>query len=218
MKLLIYGAGGLARVVYDNVMRNTPNKYEKIYFIDDFSEEKPFYYSETIHFDSIRKIFSGNFVDIEAVVAVGEPVYREKLTGSLEEIGVRLATIIDKTSIISPSAKIEDGCIICEQTIVDANSRVARGALIQPYSAIGHDSKVGRFSVVSSGCVICGDVDIGDRSFVGVNSSVKEKISVGNDVIIAMGSVVLSNIDSENTVFGNPARITKGNSNHKVFG
>ena len=39
MKLLLYGAGGLAKETYDIVVRSYPEKYEKIYFIDDFVEE-----------------------------------------------------------------------------------------------------------------------------------------------------------------------------------
>ena len=35
MILLIYGAGGLAKEVYDIVIRNYPDKWDDILFIDD---------------------------------------------------------------------------------------------------------------------------------------------------------------------------------------
>lgn len=217
MKLLIYGAGGLAKEVYDIVARTYSDKYEKIYFIDDFVEEGDFYLSETIHFDSIPNMFKDEMDNIEGVVAVGEPSYREMLTKKFEDAEVSLATIIDKTALISPTAKIEKGSIICEFVTIHADVHIGKGCLIQPFTNIGHDIKIGDFTVISSACAPGGVSIFGKRVYMGMNATSKEKISIGDDAVISMGAVVFRDVEDGATVVGNPARVTRGNDQHKVF-
>ncbi|MBQ6133885.1 MAG: acetyltransferase [Lachnospiraceae bacterium] len=216
MKLLLYGAGGLAKETYDIVVRSYPEKYEKIYFIDDFVEEAEFYLSESIHFDSIKDKFK-SFDDLEGVVAVGEPVYREKLSKKFDEIGIRLTTIIDKTALVSPMARIKEGAIIREFTSIQPTADIGKSVLIQPYCSIAHGTIIGDYSVISSNCTPGGDNTIGKRVFMGMNSSTKEKIHIEDDSILGMGSIVFRDVKTRTVVVGNPARITLGNNEHKVF-
>ncbi|MBP3805805.1 MAG: acetyltransferase [Oribacterium sp.] len=216
MKLLLYGAGGLAKEIYDIVNRCYPDRYEKIYFIDDFVEEAQFYLSETIHFDSIKCRFE-NLNDVEGVVAVGEPAYRDMLSKRFDKMGIKLATIIDKTALVSPTARIAEGTIVCEFSTIHADVELGRSVLIQPYADVGHDIKVGNYSVLSSNCAPGGESVFGERVYVGMNATTKEKIKVGDNSIIAMGSSVFRDVDAESVVVGNPARVTKGNLQHRVF-
>lgn len=158
MKLLIYGAGGLARELYDIVIRSTPDRYEKIYLIDDFATEGDSYLSESIHFDSIPQIFKDDLEELEGIVGVGEPAYRENLTKKFDSLGIRLATVVDATALVSSTAVIEEGAIICEFASIHANVHIGRSALIQPYCAVGHDVKFGDYSVMSSNCSLGGGV------------------------------------------------------------
>ncbi len=216
MKLLIYGAGGLAKEVYDIVARSYPDKYQKICFIDDFVEEAPFYLSETIHFDSIPCLFD-NLDDLEGIVAVGEPAHREMLAEKFRDAGIKLARVIDKTALISPTAIIENGSIVCEFATIHANVHIGQGCLIQPYCCIGHDIQFGDYSVLSSTCAPGGASVFGKRVYMGMNASSKERITVGDDAIIGMGAAVFRDVEEGATVVGNPARVTKGNDQHKVF-
>ena len=49
------------------------------------------------------------------------------------------------------------------------------------------------------------------------NNTSKEKITIGDDVIISMGAAVFRDVEAGATVVGNPARVTRGNDQHKVF-
>ncbi len=217
MNLLIYGRSGLAKEVYDLIMRSIPDRYENVYYIDDFADEGAFYNSESMHFSSIPKRFGKSLADFEGIVAVGEPKYREMLTLRFEDAGIALATIIDSTAIISPAATIEKGCIISEYSTIHSGAYIAKGVFIQPYCNIGHDIRIGEFSIMSTGCAPGGECVIGKRTYMGMNSSIKEKLSIGSDVVVAMGAVVFRDVEDMTTVIGNPARVTRGNDDHKVF-
>lgn len=217
MILLIYGASGLAKEVYDLVMRSTPEKYEKICFIDDYKSEESYYLSESIHFDSIPVRFEGRLDELEGIVAVGEPKHRELLAKKFDEANIRLATLIDSTAIISPTARIAEGTIICGYASLHADVQIGRGCLIQPYALLGHDIKVGDYSVMGSFASPGGTGTYGKRVYIGMNATLKEKITIGDDAIVGMGAVVYKNIEAGLTVIGNPARVTRGNDDHKVF-
>lgn len=217
MKLLIYGAGGLAKEIYDLIMRSMPNRWEKIYFIDDFVDEASCYLSESIKFSSISRLFEGHMDEVEGLVAVGEPIHREMLARKMEAAGIKLATVIDRTAIISPTARIGEGTIVCEMATIHADVEIGKGVLIQPCSVIGHDIKVGDYSVMGSFSSPGGESIFGNKVYVGMNAIIKEKLTIGDRAVIGMGAVVYKDVEPEMTVIGNPARVTRGNDEHRVF-
>ena len=215
MRLAIYGTGGLGKEVMDIAVRRNSlfAEWSDIWFINDFREEGELHGARCVHFETLLK----HKADFSCVVGVGEPSDREKLFGKLQKNRVAVAGLVDPSAIVSPSAKVGEGSIICEYTVVHANAVVGRNCLIQPFAAVAHDVHVGDHSVLSSFCVVGGSSVFGIRAFAGMHSSVKEKLTIGDDVIIAMGAVVFQNLPDGVTVIGNPARITRGREDRKVF-
>lgn len=215
MILAIYGAGGLGREIFDIATRantKTP-RWKQILFIDDFSEEGECFGAKKIHFESLMKIKD----QCECVIGIGEPSSREKIFQKLRTEDFRLATLVDPTAVISPFAKIGEGTIICEYVTLHTGVVLDENILIQPFCNIGHDIKVGSHSVLSSYCAPGGSIVFGKRVYAGMQSTLKEMITVGDDAIIGMGAVVYQNVPEKATVVGNPARVTRGNDEHKVF-
>ena len=215
MILGIYGSRGLGREIYEIALRRNvvSSLWNQIVFIDDFSVEGDYFGTKRIQFDALLKIKS----ECECVIAVGEPAGREKLFQKLSESDIKLTCLIDPTAIISPSAEIQNGAIICEYATIHTGVTLGYNTLIQPFCDIGHDIKVGNHTVLSPYCVPGGGTVIGDRVFVGLHSAIKESLSIGNDAVVGMGSVVFRDVPVGATVVGNPARVTKGNDEHKVF-
>jgi len=215
MILGIYGAGGLGREIYEIALRRNAlsTLWKQILFIDDFNDEGKYFGTKRIQFDALLKIKS----ECECVIAVGEPSAREKLFQKLSASGIKMTCLIDPTAIISPSAEIHNGVIICEYATIHTGVTLFNNTLIQPFCDIGHDIKVGNHTVLSPYCVPGGGTIFGDRVFVGLHSAFKESLTIGDDAIVGMGSVVFRDIPAGATVLGNPARITKGNQDHKVF-
>jgi len=215
MILGIYGAGGLGREIYEIALRRNAvsSLWSQIVFIDDFSDEGDYWGTKKINFDT----FASQKSDRECVIAVGEPSSREKLFQKLTAENIRLTCLIDPTAIISPTARINIGAIICEYSTIHTAVTLGYNTLIQPFCDIGHDIRVGNHTVLSSYCVPGGGTIFGERVFVGLHSAIKESLNIGDDAVVGMGSVVFRDVPAGATVVGNPARITRGNDEHKVF-
>ena len=155
--------------------------------------------------------------DCECVIAVGEPSSREKLFEKVTNEGMKLTSLIDPTAIVSPTAKINDGAIVCEYSTIHTGVELGYNTLIQPFCDIGHDIRVGDHTVLSPFCAPGGGIVFGKRVYVGMQSCLMELLTIGDDAIIAMGSAVFRDVPAGATVVGNPARITRGNKRHKVF-
>ena len=153
----------------------------------------------------------------EGVVAVGEPGSRELLTHRFQKLGVELVNIIDSTAVISPSARLGKGVIVCEMVLIHAFADISDGVLLQPQVVVGHDIKIGKYSVLGAHCAPGGESTFGEKVYVGMNASIKEKLVIGDDAIISMGAVVYTDVEAGNTVIGNPARVTRGSDQHRVF-
>ncbi len=214
-KLAIYGSGGLGIEMFDIALRinGLAQKWNEIVFINDFEEERAFLNTKILHFETIAqspKLY-------ECIVAVGEPTAREMLYRKLKDVRISLATLLDPTAIISPSSQIGEGTIVCEFSTIHADVVLGENCLVQPYACIGHNISVGKHSVFSSFCAPGGNSVFGNCVYCGMQSSIKEGLTVGDNAIIAMAAAVFCNVPAGAVFVGNPARITRGNDQSKVF-
>lgn len=88
-------------------------------------------------------------------------------------------------------------------TIIEDNVKL--DALVH----IGHDAIVKRNVEITAGSIVGGFSVIEKNSFIGINATIKNRITIGESVVVGMGSVVIKSVDSNATVYGNPAREQK---------
>lgn len=217
MILFIYGTGGAGIEVYDLAVRNnkTDRKYSKIYFIDDYREEADYYESRTMPFTACEKYMKNE--EAEFIIAVGEPSSRKLLFDKITSAGYKLTTLIDKTAIISDTAKILEGCVIGAYAIVSSAVVMKENCLVMYEAIIGHHAVVGQDCVICPKATVGGHSKVGRQTFLGLGSSMIQGANIGCEAIVGMGSMVFRDVEDNQTVVGNPARVTKGNGEHKVF-
>lgn len=217
MLLGIYGAGGLAREVYETI-RLTPDakdSWSDILFIDDYDYNRTLRGHKVLSFQQAAELYTPD--SLEFLTAVGEPFGREAIYKRLKAHGYHLSTLVHPSVTIPDTAALEEGTIVGAFSFLSCDVSIGANTYIQNHVSIGHDTAVGSHCVLSAGNFISGHCKIGSCTYIGMSVPVKEKIQIGSGSIIGMGSVIARDIPDGVIAMGNPARAMKHNTEKRVF-
>lgn len=206
MKVVIIGAGGHARVVYE-VLRYDKN-VEVVAFVDNVTrgaDEEimgvPMVGDHSVIPALIRDGVKG------AIVGIGDNTIRAGYFVQLKAMGVELIKAIHPTAHIAYNARIEEGCMVVAGATVATSARVGKNVIINTGAIVEHEDVLGDHVHIAPGVVLAGRVRVGEETFIGAGSIVKENITIGSNVTIGAGSIVLSNIPDNALALGVPAKI-----------
>lgn len=207
IRLVLYGAGALAREIVDAIGRLGAHgeAVELQASIVDPGIEAP----ETFRGRPVvREVgaFSGDD-GLRFVVALGEPAPRARAVARLRsEIGARFTSIIDPGVLIGASSRIGEGAVILGNSSITADARLGEHVLVNPGCTVAHDDVLADFATLSPGVHLAGHVGVGEGAFLGTGACVIPRIRIGERAVVGAGSVVIRNVAPGQTVFGNPAR------------
>lgn len=122
-----------------------------------------------------------------------------------------LTTIVASTAVVSPSAKIGPGSVVCDFAVVNNSALIGKHFQGNTFSQVSHDCVIGDFVTLSPRVSCNGWVHIEDEVFVGAgavirNGSAERRLRIGKGAVIGMGAVVTKDVPDGVTVVGNPAR------------
>jgi sugar O-acyltransferase (sialic acid O-acetyltransferase NeuD family) len=200
-RLVIFGAGGHAKVVAEAALARTPGR--EIIILDDAIEGRTMISGFPV---SGGRDQLAALSDVPVVPAIGDNRARAQLIEWLLKRGHRLETIIHPSATVADSVKIDAGSFVSAGAIVIAEARICRGAIVNTGASVDHDCIVGEAAHIAPGVHLCGNVRIGPRTLVGVGTCIAPGISIWEDVIIGAGSTVIRDINESGTFIGNPAR------------
>lgn len=201
-QLIIIGAGGHSKSVIDSL---DFNKFKIVGFIDDNKSGKHFGY----------KILGNRIEDIDEpnnysyFIAIGDNTIRELWFNKLKELQLKIINIVDKTAIISKSAKVGRGCFIGKMAIINADSTIGDNCIINTKALIEHECSIGNSNHISTNSVVNGNVVIGNRVFIGSSAVIRGQLKINDNIIVGAGAVVINSIKSNTTVVGVPAKEIK---------
>ena len=215
MKLYIYCAGGFGFEALDLAKRinGVTQQWDAISFIDDAPLGKVVYNTPLFTFEEVLNS-SGDF---EVAIARGEPFIRMSIYEKLKNNNVKTATLIDGTAIISKSVTIGNSVTIPAFCFISSLAKIENNVTLNTGTLIGHDTVISENCVISSAVNIAGNCVIGKNTYIGMGSQIKQGTKIGEGVIIGMGAVVYNDIPDGVIALGNPARVMKNNSDHRVF-
>ncbi|MEI6239028.1 MAG: acetyltransferase [Planctomycetia bacterium] len=141
------------------------------------------------------------------LLAIGVPYARRNVAELLLARGAQFLTLVHPTAVVSASAKIGDGAVLCPYSIASDSCRVGRFVLMNYHTSLGHDAIAGDFSVLSPYATLGGRASIDEDVFLGLHASVGPGKTVGARSKVSANSCVLANAPSDSLVFGVPGRI-----------
>ncbi|MCF8427111.1 MAG: NeuD/PglB/VioB family sugar acetyltransferase [Bacteroidia bacterium] len=206
MNLVIIGASGLAREVFDlaNICyKDVPGFRIKGFLSDGPSNIEEMGYPPVLNTVDGYEISPGDLF----FCAIGKVSDRKKTTEIILTKGGRFINLIHPTAIISPSAKIGVGVAIKAFSSLASDVTIGNFVYLQSSVIIGHDVKIGDYCQVNSFAFFAGHVQIEELCTINAGAKLIQNVKVGRAAVVGIGSVVLSRVKSETTVFGVPAKI-----------
>jgi UDP-3-O-[3-hydroxymyristoyl] glucosamine N-acyltransferase len=165
---------------------------------------------ENVHIGDHTKIFSGVVISDNCRIGSNTLIKSNSVIG---QDGFSFQREEDGTPIRIPHF---GSVVIGDFVEIGALSVVARGTIdntvvgdhvkIDDHVFIAHNVQIGRNSYVIAGTTISGSVKIGENVWISPNSTVIHYVEIGDNSMVGIGSVVVKSVDSNTTVFGNPAK------------
>lgn len=201
--IVIIGAGGHA-VSVANVVHSTNHTLkgfadkskagETLLGFDVFEDEAAFFDSTTLF-----------------CIAIGVNATRERVASSIiAQIGIeRFPAVIHASAEVGLLSRVGFGTVVMPNATIGPNSVIGNFCIMNTNASIDHDSSMADFSSLAPGANTGGTVSIGARSAVSLGAKVKHGVSIGSDVVIGANSFVNSDIESNTTAYGTPAKIIR---------
>lgn len=207
-ELIIVGAGGMGRTIYDMASENPGFKKEYVIkgFIDDNMHQLD-------GFENYPPLI-GSIVDYQVqpndvfICSIGG----EGRRGCMEKIldkGGEFITLIHPTSRIGTNVHIGKGTYVGAYTIIAADAFIDDYNFIQSHTIIGHDVKIGKWNRIDSYVMLVGATKIGEGCMIHTRAMISHNVEIGSWAHVGAGSVVINNVETGTTVFGTPARRIK---------
>lgn len=206
-KLLIWGAGGHARVVADIVRLR--GEYEIAGFVHDTPSASagPIDGAPVIRDrEAVMRLRREAHV-AHAIVAFGDCAARLDVARWCRGQGFALITAIHPSAVIAASALIGAGTVAAAGAIVNPGAVIGENVILNTAATVDHDCTIGDGAHLSPGVHLGGGVRVGSASWLGVGAAVRDRIVIGCRTVVGVGAVVVSDLPDDVVAYGNPARV-----------
>lgn len=213
-KIVIIGAGGVAREVHDvleavDAQEKTSTGAPAFEFLGFIAE--PDAHSHLL--GSRGPLLGGDsaLAQLEAgthfVIGIGSGAIRARLAKLAEEAGLTAATLVHPTAIIGNHGNsLGKGTVVAAYSSLTTDISVGEHCFIDRNVTVGHDSILENFVSLYPSCSISGNVRLGRGVTVGTGARVLQGLSVAHEAFVGAGAVVVSSVESNRVVVGVPAR------------
>ncbi|MBA2662006.1 MAG: NeuD/PglB/VioB family sugar acetyltransferase [Bradymonadaceae bacterium] len=201
-RVLIFGAGGHARVLID-LIREGRRDLVLSAVIDDAAQVGDTLLGVPIVGNSeqlagLRE--QGIALAILGVGAVTNNKLRIKLYERLVSLGFTIPSLVHPRAIVEPSAQMGSGNQVFGGAIVSSGVRLGDNTIINSGAVVSHDCTIGSHTHITPGAILAGNVSVGENTVIGMGATVYLGVNIGKNVVIANGIHVMHDIPDNSVI------------------
>jgi UDP-N-acetylbacillosamine N-acetyltransferase len=207
--LVLYGAGGHARVVADIVRLG--GQYVVAGFLDDVNRDR-----HGLLFEHAPIL--GGLSDLDALgaqgvrymfMAIGDCGHRLRLAEMVSRAGFEFPTLVHPRAVVAASATLREGTVVVAGGIVNPGAQVGAHVIVNTAASVDHDCVVADGAHIACGARLAGGVHVGRGAWIGIGATIREHVRIGAGSIVGAGAVVLDDIPDGVVAYGCPARVIR---------
>lgn len=204
--LIIIGAGGMGRTVYDTARESLGygEEFDIIGFIDDnlhaldgFENYPPILGTISDYLPQPDDVF---------VSSIGGASRRPCMEAIIAR-GGEFQPIIHRTARLGTNVKLGKGNFVGCFTTIGPDTKVGDYNMIQSYTVIGHDSVIGDWNRIDTHCTLVGGTIVENETDIHTAAMISHNVRVENHARVGACSFVIRKVKAGTTVMGNPAKV-----------
>lgn len=203
--LIIIGAGGMGRILYDNALESVG--YGEVFvvkgFIDDNLAALDGYPNYPPVIGTIKDYMpQENDVFVSSIGGASRRACMETVISR----GGTFINLIHSTARIRKNVRLGTGNFIGAYVAIGNDTEIGDYNMIQTYTVIGHDSRVGNWNRIDAHVVCVGGSVIEDETVIHTSAVINHKVIVETGAHVGALSLVIRKVRAGTTVIGNPAK------------
>lgn len=205
-RVVILGAGGHALVVIDILRYSTD--VQIVGCIADGADSLTDVAGVPL-LGSMDRLESLHREGLAVAMGVGgwtDTVGRRRIHERAASAGVEIISAIHPGAHVSPSAKVDPGCVIFAGAVVNPGASLGRNVVVATNSSIDHETTIGDHTLISAGVTIGANCRIDSDCLVAIGATVASRITIGRNSLVGAGAVVVGDVAENASVIGVPAR------------
>ena len=166
----------------------------------------------------------GDYEDIKSILENNKnPIEYYHLENDRRNSGVPTLDYLNINARIEPGAiirdkvKIGDNAVIMMGAIINIGAEIGEGTMIDMGAVLGGRAIVGKNCHIGAGAVLAGVIEppsakpviVEDNVIIGANAVIIEGVHIGKNAVIGAGAVVIEDVEDNQVVVGNPAKVIK---------
>jgi sugar O-acyltransferase (sialic acid O-acetyltransferase NeuD family) len=208
MKVVGVGAGGHAKVVIE-ILRQLPD-CEIVGLIDPRPElwQTELLGIKVLGDDRLLPELRGRGIDhaFIGLGTIGDTTARRELYHKVVNCGFQIASAVDQTARVSPSANLGAGITVMAGAIINAAAHLGINVIVNTAAIVEHDCTIGDHVHIATGARLSGGVIVHEGAHIGLGAIIRQRIKIGRDAIVGAGAVVVKDVSPGTTVVGVPAK------------
>lgn len=203
--IILIGGGGHAKSCIDIIL--STSSFKIVGYVDfEPSLDRKYGIPYLGQDDVLPNYIEGN----QFLITIGQlnsSAKREQIFNDLKAKGGKFAKVVSPYAQVSNFTEIGEGSIVFHGVTIQADAIIGDNCIVNNHALIEHDCQIGHHCHVSTGALLNGNVQISNGVFIGSSAVLKQGISIGERALIGMGSIVLENVEANQVIYGNPAKL-----------
>ncbi len=203
-KIVIFGAGDHAKVVFDAV--ECEAKFSVAAFIDLSDSLIEFCGRPVI---TLERLQMADLV--RGIVAVGDNWLRSRIVADIVKAipDFKFVNVIHPSVAIAKNCQVGEGSVIMAGVVLNPGVQVGHHCIINTGSILDHDVVAEDFSSVGPGCTAGGKAMLGAYSALCLGANVLHGRSIGEHSVVGAGALVTNPIPSHCVAYGVPCKVVR---------